>query len=1346
MSKTISPKPSMWAWSAILILLSLNFSSPLISVGATHDSLNRNGTVVVGDDVENTSSQSADNLPIGLSYAISEAQGAEQDSFHFVSLEDGFRADNTIHNLRALYRDGTMSMQYGDDTFALSVTRFGYASNLQSLSTASERISSANRLDIVYDNLTEWYINGTGGIQQGFTITERPTTGEGLLEVAMTITGSLTPSLSGNTLNLQNSEGVLKLTYSGLMAFDANGDELPVSMRWQDDELVLTADDTHAVYPVTIDPATQEAKLLAIRPAGSLDGGVNDQLGWSVSISGDTAVVGARIDDDIRVNSGSAYVFIRSGSVWSVQAKLTANDAISGQGDQFGYSVSVSGDTVVIGAPYDDELGGDSGSAYVFVRSGSTWSQQQKLTASDAAAGDQFGWSVSISGDTAVIGARRDDVVGSDSGSAYVFVRSGSTWSQQQKLTASDAFTDDEFGTSVSVSGDTAVIGSPFDNDAGDDSGSAYVFVRSSGTWTQQQKLTAGDAATDDLFGWSVSVSGDTAAIGARWNDDAGSRSGSAYVFVRLSGTWTQQQKLTAGDAAADDNFGFSVSVSGDTAVISAYQDDDAGSNSGSAYVFVRSSGTWSEQQKLTASDGAGTDEFAHSVSVSGDTVVIGARFDDDAGSNSGSAYVFVRSGSTWSQQQKVTALDFTLPTDLLDGASTDNFGESVSISGDTAVVGARFDDDGANASGSVYVFVRSGGTWLQQQKLNASDAAEGDYFGSSVSLSGDTVIIGARGDNDPGTDIGSAYIFVRSGGTWTQQQKLTASDGAVGDEFGYSVSLSGDTVVIGARWDDDAGGNSGSAYVFVRSGGTWTQQQKLTANDAAGGDLFGYSVSLSGDTAVIGAYGDNDAGGDSGSAYVFVRSGSTWTQQQKLTANDAAGGDLFGWSVSVLGDTALIGAPRNDDVGNNSGSAYVFVRSGGTWSQQQKLTASDGSGNDNFGHSVSVSGNTVIIGARLDNDAGNNSGSAYVFVRSGGTWSEQRKLAANDAAANDEFGWSVSLSGNVAVIGAPFNDDAGSNSGSAYIFGPIPTINISGALALNEGDSGLTSFDFTVTADSNVNSAQTVNVSVAGSGANPTDATDFGTLPTSVIIADGTNTATISIPVNGDTDIEPDEIFTVTISAGSAGIVDGATLIATGTITDDDAPVLPSSSDPTTVGNVNNSDQLVFFEAPSIFVNPDGTFVTTLAYTPVETTSPTITINLPNGMTITNFSTDSGTIVSRLTTVDVVRRIRNYRPNFQVTSLTWNTGTVNAGQTVTATLSGTASQSGTITAILNGTTVVTNLQLVFPQSLPATGETPTIPPIMIAFISVVSAWVSITIWRRCTTTQNPNQHIDSAT
>jgi hypothetical protein len=357
----------------------------------------------------------------------------------------------------------------------------------------------------------------------------------------------------------------------------------------------------------------------------------------------------------------------------------------------------------------------------------------------------------------------------------------------------------------------------------------------------------------------------------------------------------------------------------------------------------------------------------------------------------------------------------------------------------------------------------------LTGTKLLADDGAEYDEFGKSVSIDGDTMVVGAFGD---GGRRGSAYVFTRATAGdltsgWTQVAKLTASDGAAHDYFGYSVSIDGDTVVIGAYMDNAKGSMSGSVYVFTRdtagdltSG--WTQVAKLTASDGASSDYFGIRVSIDGDTVVVGAFWDDDKGSQSGSAYVFTRDtagdlASGWTQVAKLTADDGAASDVFGISVSIDGDTVVVGARADDDKGSQSGSAYVFTRDAASdlasgWTHVAKLTADDGAEYDEFGASVSIDGDTMVIGAKFDDDKGSKSGSAYVFTRATASdlasgWTQVAKLTDVDGAADDEFGYSVSIDGNTVVIGARNDDDKGSDSGSAHVFQlalPSPCVQVS--------------------------------------------------------------------------------------------------------------------------------------------------------------------------------------------------------------------------------------------------------------------------------------------------------------
>ncbi len=629
------------------------------------------------------------------------------------------------------------------------------------------------------ESLTEWYVNDGRGLEHGYTVRQRPARDgkpahvrresfalrawqeqqrvpkaeafgslrspvgrDEPLCIMLAVRGDLLPCVSedGRAVRFVNGSGAAVVNYSGLTVVDADGVAVPAwfemgssqqtGLSQQPDTsplgvrelqfISIVVDDTDAVYPLTIDPIAQQAYLKASNT------GAGDLLGSSLAVSGDTVVVGAPGEsssatgingnqaDDSAGGSGAAYVFVRDADgIWSQQAYLKASN--SEAGDSFGLSVAVSGDTVVVGAPTEDSNAGGvngnqadnsaagAGAAYVFVRDAAgAWSQQAYLKASNTAAGDRFGQSVAVSGDSLVVGANDEDssatgVNGNqgddnaaDSGAAYVFVRGGTTWSQQAYLKASNTGASDFFGDPVAVYGDTVVVGvnredsdatgvdgNQADNSASD-SGAAYVFVRSGTTWSQQAYLKASNTEADDFFGQSVAVSGDTVVVGGSGEDsdttgvdgdqadNSATLAGAAYVFIRSGTTWSQQAYLKASNAEANDDFGWSVAVSGDTVVVGAIlessdatgvdgdQSNNNTGNSGAAYVFVRSGTTWSQLAYLKASNTGAGDGFGDFVAVSGDTVVVAATNehsnaggvngdqDDNSASSSGAAYIFV--------------------------------------------------------------------------------------------------------------------------------------------------------------------------------------------------------------------------------------------------------------------------------------------------------------------------------------------------------------------------------------------------------------------------------------------------------------------------------------------------------------------------------------------------------------------------------------------------------------------------------------------------------------------------------------------------------------------------------
>ena len=401
-------------------------------------------------------------------------------------------------------------------------------------------------------------------------------------------------------------------------------------------------------------------------------------------------------------------------------------------------------------------------------------------------------------------------------------------------------------------------------------------------TFPHTVKLAADDGASEDEFGTSVTVSDDgtTAIIGAPQKDND---NGAAYVFSRAGGTWSQQTKLPPEGGDHGNLFGHAVSVSGDgsTAVISAFYDNDTkGDGVGSVYVFSRTGESWSQQTKLTAGNGNEPYEFGSGVDISADgsTIAIGDRSGMNQYGFGGVTYVFSRTSDSWTQQAKLSARQ---------GGNASRFGQSVSLSddGSTVVIGAERDMHMSNPrTGAAYVFSRTDGAWSQQAKLRPNNGGDRDFFGHSVDLSsdGETAIIGSKWDDNPnGDNAGSVYVFSQTGESWSQQTKLTAEDGDENDRFGFAVSMSsdGETAIFGSVWDDDPNGEkAGAAYAYSRADGDWTQETKLAPDDGDSEDQFGYAVGLSsdGETAIIGASTDEDPNGDkAGAAYVFGQSGN---------------------------------------------------------------------------------------------------------------------------------------------------------------------------------------------------------------------------------------------------------------------------------------------------------------------------------------------------------------------------------------------------------------------------------------------------------------------------------------
>ncbi|WP_240657355.1 FG-GAP repeat protein [Pseudoalteromonas rubra] len=371
------------------------------------------------------------------------------------------------------------------------------------------------------------------------------------------------------------------------------------------------------------------------------------------------------------------------------------------------------------------------------------------------------------------------------------------------------------------------------------------------------------------------------------------------------------------------------------------------------------------------------------------------------------------------------------------DGRAQDYFGYGAAIDGNTVLVGAhQADVNGIKDGGVGYVYVLGDKGWQQQAKLIASPLFADDTLGGKVVLNNHIAMLGGMRRDDKGEDAGAVVAFERYADKWTQTQIFTAPDAKPGDAFGQSLALTDTTLVIGAPRNDTKANDAGAAYIFHRTGDSWRYHSKIMASDGAAGDLFGIDVAIDGNTIVVGADLHDKTAENAGAVYVYVLEDNQWQQQAKLMASDAGKTDIFGVRVAISGDTALISARRDDveHLGVDAGSAYIFERTGTRWTQAQKLTSPDGSADDRFGRGVALSGDIAIISAMNHDAQGKDTGALYVYKKHPDGWRYSSKVIAKNAQPGDQFGWNVGLSGGKAVIATPHHDANGKESGAVYV------------------------------------------------------------------------------------------------------------------------------------------------------------------------------------------------------------------------------------------------------------------------------------------------------------------------
>lgn len=1005
-----------------------------------------------------------------------------------------------------------------------------------------------------------------------------------------------------------------------------------------------------------------------------------DEFGVRLSLNGETLVATAPYEssnqttitngssvsmDNSRTASGAVYVYKRTGSTWTQEAYIKAVNADNN--DQFGWSVSLSGDTLIVGAQYEDSnqttithgTGGSldnshptAGAVYVYKRTGTTWAQEAYIKASNNSADSYFGFDVEISNNTLIIaalGEASDQTTITNgtgagtnnshpwSGAIYVFKRSGVTWTQQAFIKAGNNNIYDQFGIDVSISGDTIAVGSDGEDstlttitngtgtstsNAKSNSGAVYVYRNSGNIWTQEAYIKASNSGASDWFGTGVSISGDTLAVGAPGEDSTDtvitngatssadntkSASGAVYVYKRTGVTWAQEAFIKAANSGIDDAFGRSISLSGNTLVVGATNEDsdqtsitngtsanadNSKSNSGAIYIYRRTGTNWQQEAFIKARNSDINDYFGTSISLSGDTLAVGANGEasnqtvitngtsasaDNSISWAGAIYIYrnksrlfevheVRNsvsinsitlswpkvGGTSTGYYVTYQLGSTAPANCTSGSFT-NVGDidsytlnalnsattysyrvcatdgSTITSGltgtvttlDTAVTlnvtlekaisetvgNCSFTAVPSPALNERFEYRVTFSSAIDPTTFSSDDITNSGTGGSSVllwtiencgddrnfkliarTIYGDGTIIPSisagnvqttgGSNNLVSTSVNNSVSFTKN---WYQEAYIKAVNVLADADFGRSVSIDGETIAVGSRNEfsnqttitngdtastNTSSGYSGAVYVYKRNGSIWAQEAYIKASNNNSSDYFGSSVSLNADTIAVGAIGEDsnettitngptasadNSNGFSGAVYVYKRSGTNWVQEAYIKAANSDVSDRFGSVLSLDGDTLIVGAfqessnqntitngptASSDNSSGNSGAVYVYKRTGTNWIQEAFIKASNSQSTDQFGQTVSLSGDTIAVGApsedsnqttitttsNVDNSS-SNSGAVYIYVRTGTAWALEAYIKAVNNGVNDNFGSSIFIVNNTLVVGTPDED-----------------------------------------------------------------------------------------------------------------------------------------------------------------------------------------------------------------------------------------------------------------------------------------------------------------------------------
>ncbi|QDT27728.1 Calx-beta domain protein [Gimesia panareensis] len=708
-----------------------------------------------------------------------------------------------------------------------------------------------------------------------------------------------------------------------------------------------------------------------------------NQFGSSVAIDGDTIVVGAD-----REGGGAIYVFTRNGADWKTEPpsveKLTVEGLYSSA--YLGCAVSIYENTIVAGARFDSAAAYNSGAAYIFEKTGADWSNPavRMLTASDYHSYDNYGISVSIKGDLIVVGAAYAKIDGSQNGAAYVYTKNGSDWTSnapsEAKIVASNGIASDLFGKSVSTNGTDVAIGAENTDPHGASSGSAYLYIRNGSDWSTvsptELEFTGKD--TSDHFGTSVSLTADRLVVGAFIADTTRPNTGAVYVYSKTGANWDLDNAAEQVLAISTDEIarlGEAVAISGTTVVAGAPDIDLDGVNSGGVFIFEETAPqTWIEASELTPDTSAtahnGGDRFGKVIASDENYLVIGAPGTDTAADPAGVVYVYARDDAGTPDDENDDIWVYQTTFAAPDPADTKIFGTSVDVQGDTILVSVLMN----SGSSEVYLYEMNGSDWttIAPTRTALFDSVSRHVSQSvAVAINGDTIVAGAHytAGNQPYS--GSAFVYTRNGSDWStmapSESVLFASDGVNGDFFGYAVDISGDQIIVGAIRDDNLGG---SAYLYRKGATGWdtATETKLTSQDTQPTDYFGKVVAIEGDLVAVASPQFDTTGNNNGAVYLYDGS-QGWENPDatRLTPQDDSNVSYYGSSLDLHDGTLVVG-----NAGGSSKTVYIYEHLSGEHIYEETALSLP-SNSDLFGHgfgaAVALQGNNLAVTA-LFNEA----------------------------------------------------------------------------------------------------------------------------------------------------------------------------------------------------------------------------------------------------------------------------------------------------------------------------------------------------------------------------------------